>query len=389
MDTWQTFRTYRDTWLRIGLDCRPADRARAEAAITALYRSSRETAPDFVWAASPAEMLRRIPPPEKPTAWVSLLYDHIRVKTQREPDGGHGELLDLLWAEIRYAQQRVGLVPSPIIGGLRAAAQAVCRNPLPNTLRYALYHYLTLPLQRIVWEGIAQLVFRALKEKDEPAVALPSLLYGQHDVPHLVAYQYRLDVLGVRCRAEDEERLRLWSEVAQSCLWWWPGRTVCVLCERPEQVAFEPGGREEYRLHCEDGPAVRFRDGWGCYAVHGVPVQERCVLYPETITGQDLLNERNVRIRDYLLARFGGMERFFLEATDPVQEDPCGALYRWQWPRSLEAVAMVRVINATPEPDGSRQRFWLHVPPWIRTAREGVAWTFGMQSGEYHPEVET
>jgi hypothetical protein len=184
MDAWQTFRTYRDTWLRIGLDCRPADRARAEAAITALYRSSRETAPDFVWAASPAEMLRRIPPPEKPTAWVPLLYDHIRVKTQREPDGGHGELLDLLWSEIRYAQQRVSLVPSPIIGGLRAAAHAVCQNPLPNTLRYALYHYLTLPLQRIVWEGIARLVFRALKETNEPAAALPSLLYGQHDVPH-------------------------------------------------------------------------------------------------------------------------------------------------------------------------------------------------------------
>jgi hypothetical protein len=50
---------------------------------------------------------------------------------------------------------------------------------------------------------------------------------------------------------------------------------------------------------------------------------------------------------------------------------------------------MVEVVNATAEPDGSQKTYFLRVPPETRTAREGVAWTFGMAEQEYAPEVET
>ena len=39
---------------------------------------------------------------------------------------------------------------------------------------------------------------------------------------------------------------------------------------------------------------------------------------------------------------------------------------------------MVEVVNSTPEPDGSRKTYFLRVPPTIGTAREAVAWTFGL-----------
>ena len=50
---------------------------------------------------------------------------------------------------------------------------------------------------------------------------------------------------------------------------------------------------------------------------------------------------------------------------------------------------MVEVINSTPEPDGSRKTYWLRVPPTTQTAREGVAWTFGMGASEYVPSRES
>lgn len=40
--------------LRHALSARPSDRARAEAAVTGLYRRLGEPAPDFVWVPSPA-----------------------------------------------------------------------------------------------------------------------------------------------------------------------------------------------------------------------------------------------------------------------------------------------------------------------------------------------
>jgi hypothetical protein len=50
---------------------------------------------------------------------------------------------------------------------------------------------------------------------------------------------------------------------------------------------------------------------------------------------------------------------------------------------------MVEVVNATPEPDGSRATYWLRVPPDIRSAHAGVAWTFGFNEGNYRPLAET
>ena len=49
----------------------------------------------------------------------------------------------------------------------------------------------------------------------------------------------------------------------------------------------------------------------------------------------------------------------------------------------------VRVINSTPEPDGSFKRYLLRVPPDITTAKAAVAWTFGKKPDEYLPGVQT
>lgn len=50
---------------------------------------------------------------------------------------------------------------------------------------------------------------------------------------------------------------------------------------------------------------------------------------------------------------------------------------------------MVEVVNCTSEPDGTHRTYWLRVPPRTRTARRGVAWTFGMAAAGYAPVLET
>ena len=52
-------------------------------------------------------------------------------------------------------------------------------------------------------------------------------------------------------------------------------------------------------------------------------------------------------------------------------------------------VVMVEVVNSTPEPDGTSRTYWLRVPPATRTAKEGVAWTFGLTAETYEPERQT
>ena len=47
---------WRDRWIKIGLCTEPADRARAEAALTAAYRQAKLKPPRFVWCGSPLSM---------------------------------------------------------------------------------------------------------------------------------------------------------------------------------------------------------------------------------------------------------------------------------------------------------------------------------------------
>jgi hypothetical protein len=82
-----------------------------------------------------------------------------------------------------------------------------------------------------------------------------------------------------------------------------------------------------------------------------------------------------------------------------VHEDEAGRLWRLK-PRERPAprlmgikrhmlrpqpddIAVVEVVNATAEPDGSHKTYWLRVPPEMRTAKQAVAWTYGMTPEQY------
>jgi hypothetical protein len=72
-----------------------------------------------------------------------------------------------------------------------------------------------------------------------------------------------------------------------------------------------------------------------------------------------------------------------------VQQDDYGCLWRTERRIDGEPLVAVEVVNSTPEPDGSYRRYFLRVPPTVRTARGGLAWSFGLTRREYAPAVET
>ena len=63
-----------------------------------------------------------------------------------------------------------------------------------------------------------------------------------------------------------------------------------------------------------------------------------------------------------------------------VRKDEFGKLWRLRSGWDEEELRVVEVVNRTPEPDGSYRHYFLQVPPWVGTAREAVAWTFGFES---------
>lgn len=142
---------------------------------------------------------------------------------------------------------------------------------------------------------------------------------------------------------------------------------------------------ERNRVHCDDGPAVTWPSGKVEYWLHGVRVPEEA-FRDEKELGLLAVSHGNAEVRRVLTEKYG-LERLMSQLGNQVQEDETGAL--WKLTRANANAAMVEVKNSTPEPDGSYRTYMLRVPPTVKTAKEGVAWTFGMREKDYHPEVQT
>src|SRR5207253_2987035 len=93
--------------------------------------------------------------------------------------------------------------------------------------------------------------------------------------------------------------------VARSTGWWWAFRDVAILTERPVVVHRDDRGR----LHCSDGLALAYPDGWGICAWHGVRVPDQVILTPRSLTVEQIRDEQNVEVRRVMLERFG-QERY-------------------------------------------------------------------------------
>lgn len=162
-----------------------------------------------------------------------------------------------------------------------------------------------------------------------------------------------------------------------------PFAGLCLLSRTPSTLHLD----DIDRLHCESGPAVSFADGFAGYAWHGVVVPYNVIEKPLQISVQAILSETNVEVRRVMIERYG-LGRFVHDSGAPIHEDEYGILYRLELPGE-DTIVLVKVVNSTPEKDGSTREYFLRVPPGVNTARAAVAWTFGMQEGEYEPTIES
>lgn len=159
---------------------------------------------------------------------------------------------------------------------------------------------------------------------------------------------------------------------------------VCIACAPP----IELNVNERSQLHNERGPAMVFSDDTQVFALNGVVLPARAIVSPDQITVGEIEDEGNLEIRRIFIQQYG-LERY-LKDSGAVQIDAgeCGVLYKKSLPND-EPVVAVKVINATPEPDGTYKFYFLRVPPHITTARAAVAWTFNMSAEDYQPTGES
>lgn len=162
-------------------------------------------------------------------------------------------------------------------------------------------------------------------------------------------------------------------------------RIVCI--PRPKIMTDTQNGR----LHCPDGPAISWENGCEeskMYYWKGIEIQPFIVEEPEKITVKMIESERNTEIRRVMTEKYGTGRYIMDSGAKEMQRDDWGILYRKEVLND-EAIVMVKVVNSTPEPDGSYKDYFLRVPPTTRTARGGIAWTFEKEESNYSPVKQT
>ena len=195
-----------------------------------------------------------------------------------------------------------------------------------------------------------------------------------------------IDVLCAFAIAGADE-LAPFARLAESAGFVLPLDSVCILCERPALMSKDEWGR----LHAEGGPAVLWPGGrLPMWRWHGREVAPYVVQPVERLVAPLVKRERNRIWQDIMIERYG-LEQFIRDCrAEPVQQDATGELFVIRSGVTRRHVlTAVAVVNGTPEPDGTFRRYFLRVPPGIRTARAGVAWTYGMAAADYDVAVRT
>ena len=158
---------------------------------------------------------------------------------------------------------------------------------------------------------------------------------------------------------------------------------VAVVLERPTEIHVDDAA-----LHNPTGPAVRFPGGWTGWAIEGVPVPAEAIEHPDRFDPHLALTHPNVDVRRVLLDHLGWHRVVSSSGLTPRAQDEHGRL--WQLPvPDDDPVLLLEVENATAEADGTHRRYFLRVPPDMRSPREATAWTFGLPELEYAPDAES
>ena len=353
--------SYRARWAAIRRSTEPADRCAAEEGVRLAYHAAALKPPTrFVWCEGPvvlSHLACRISRADGPNVKFAVI-DRLRRR-----------VASLVGRRIhKRVRAAIASVVSPTDPLIESAADAVMLGTaqesvsLPERIRRA--HLLSLSSS---WS----LNLRALLGRH----GFRHSAAGQHDLAWLGTYDYIGSVLGLG--AETAPLLGLW-QVATSLGWVQPHEHTCWLVERPNLLR----GDTRDRLHSASGPALRFPDGWSVWAWKGVEVPPWIIEQPERITLASIDGESDVQIRRCMIEIMTPQRYVALGGAVRVAEDDTGILWRRTWLAS-DAWAAVEVMNGTPEPDGTRKHFFLEVPANMRTAREAVAWTYGLSANSY------
>lgn len=204
-----------------------------------------------------------------------------------------------------------------------------------------------------------------------------NMFFGNHDASWLCFYEFARDELNI----DEVHKLDGLIDLAKNSGWVCFFDEAVIIQHPPSVLKFD----DQKRLHCEDGPAVAYRDGVEIYVWHGTTIPDEWIR-DKALTAEIALTWENIEQRR-CACEILGWARILRELDAKViDEDPdpeIGVLVEVDLPDSGKE-RFLKVLC------GTKREFALPVPNEMKTAWESNAWTFGFSTDDFiKPEVRT
>lgn len=334
---------YRDKWIQIGLCTEPANRPLAEEGIRQMYAIANLPTPRIMWCTSPiANILTQtimIILRECPTsALKDTVRDSVRDSVgQNVQDSVHNivrtsvrnnvrdsvrgsawrsvlsNVQDSVWRSVRQNVQ--DSVQDTVRVSVRDSAWTHTGARTRNSVGESVWDRVLTTIGHSVFAAVRDGAWDHVKDsvKDSVNDGVWNSGYGQHDAHWLAFYDYFHDVCGLKTRTHPLQGL--WLQ-AQHAGWYLPCHNICWVAERHTTLHRNARGQ----LHCLDGLACGYPDGWGVYALNGVRMDEWMVMTPVAqLSADQVFQVSNVDQRRELIRRIG-IERFVRMCAATVLE---------------------------------------------------------------------
>lgn len=274
-----------DEWTGIGTSTEPMDHAQARAAIENMYEVADLQKPVVVFCSSPFAANRAIEIwPVVSKTMSDLLWHHRDTKGVDE--------MERIFSALR-----------PEIVGLLANYHSCQQNGVDfdtNRIVEALGEFAN--------EVSLDILLDIANDESTKAAPSGNYLWGCHD-SYWIAYYRFMEAIGEKYDEDHTRRVDAFDRIARNMLWWWPFEKTVFISDRPAELHWF-----EDELHNEEGPAIRFRDGWSIYAINGHRISGFIIENPEEITPEKVREESNAETRRIMVERYpGGTGKFLAD----------------------------------------------------------------------------
>jgi len=370
-----------DKWIEIGLRTGPADRAKFEAAVARCYKAANlPWHGNMIWVPSPLVMAFAAPTADY-LLGSGAVEGAVRGAVRNTV---HDAVADAVADAVNGAVE--GAVADAVHGAVNGAVHGAVHGAVNRAVHGAVRGAVHRAVHRAVDDAVDDAVNDAVEGAVRDAVKNNWAKYigGQFWVGGWSwgsAYvSFFREVCGLELTSDLSDRADAYRDTTQSACWWWPHKDFVMVCERPTVIHRELAnpavtrGWGSHRLHCANGPAIAWSDGWGVYSIHGVQIpfaKRHIVEAPERITVAEIEAETNSEIRRVMIDRYGAARYVSdsgatvvhqLPADHPLPGLRTARVLRKEVPDD-EPIVYVDLLNSTPEPDGTTKRYMLRVDP--------------------------